>query len=341
MKNKIIFSIAVMSLTTSSYVALAGTTLINGAGATFPYPLYSKWFSDYRKVDPEVEINYQSIGSGGGIRQLMDKTIDFGASDAPMSDEQIKQAAQPIIHIPTALGAVAITYNLTDVKKPLQFNSETLSGIFMGKIKNWSDPSLQKLNPGVSLPNTPIMVVHRSDGSGTTAVFADYLAKVSTEWKSKVGTGNALKWPTGLGAKGNEGVTGLVKQSPNSIGYVELAYAQSNKLPVASLQNKAGRFVSPETSSITAAAASAQKLIPADLRVSITDAEGKESYPISSFTYLLFYQKTSGVKGEKLKKFLGWAIQDGQKDTQPLGYAPLPKNLMTPIKARISMLQSQ
>lgn len=341
--NKIhLFHLLLCALTLSlSAGAHAAPALINGAGATFPYPLYSKWFSDYRKIDTEVEINYQSIGSGGGIRQLMDKTIDFGASDAPMTDEQLSKAGQPVLHIPTVLGAVAVTYNLPGVQTSLKFSTQALAGIYLGQIKNWSDPMIQKLNPQAVLPNTPIMVTHRSDGSGTTAVFADFLSKVSPEWKSRVGVGTSLRWPTGLGAKGNEGVTGLIKQSPGSIGYVELAYAETNRLPVASIENKMNQFVAPSATAITAAAAASQNSIPEDMRVSITYADGKNSYPIAAFTYLLFYQKTAGMKGEKLKKFLAWAIADGQKEAQSLGYAPLPKNLIPRIKARIAMIQTQ
>lgn len=334
------WTLAVIAATAlSAGSVFAETTLLNGAGATFPYPIYSKWFSEYKKANPSVEINYQSIGSGGGIRQFLDRTVDFGASDAPMNEEQMAKATSPVLHIPTVLGAVVVTYNLPEVKGPLKLSPEAVSGIFLGKIKKWNDPAIAQINPGANLPATDIMVAHRSDGSGTTAIFTDYLSKISAEWKQKAGAGTAVKWPTGLGGKGNEGVTGLVKQTPGAIGYVELIYAESNKLPVAQLKNKAGQFVSPTTKSVTAAAAGALKAMPADFRVSITDAEGKESYPISGFTYLLVWRQMQGVKGQELVKFLNWALKDGQKLAEPLSYARLPETLVKKVQAKVKEIQ--
>jgi phosphate transport system substrate-binding protein len=307
-------------------------TLINGAGATFPYPLYSKWFSEYQKVDPEVQINYQSIGSGGGIRQFLDKTVDFGATDAPMTDEQISKASAPVLHVPTVLGAVVVTYNLPGVQTGLKLTSEVVADLFLGKITKWNDARIAKINAGVKLPDTAVLVARRSDGSGTTGIFTDYLSKVSTEWKSKVGTGTAVNWPTGLGGKGNEGVAGLVKQTPGAVGYVELIFAANNGLPFASIKNKSGQFVTADVKSVTAAASGALKAMPEDFRVSITDAEGKGAYPISGFTYLLVYKDT------KLTKFLHWALKDGQKFAEPMHYAPLPKTLVTKVEAKVNGL---
>lgn len=315
------------------------STLINGAGATFPYPLYSKWFSEYQKVDKEVQINYQSIGSGGGIRQLLDKTVDFGASDSPMTDEQLSKSSKPVFHIPTVLGAVVVTYNLPGIDKGLKLTPEVLADIFLGKITHWNDERITKLNPGLNLPKDAIMVVRRSDGSGTTGIFTDYLSKVSPEWKSKVGTSTSVNWPVGLGGKGNEGVSGLVKQTPGSIGYVELVYAENNKLPYAALKNKAGQFVMPSMKTVTAAAGGALKNMPADFRVSITDAAGKDAYPISGFTYLLVYKSMADGKGKEIVKFLKWAIADGQKYAEPLYYAPLPKTMTKKVVAKINQIE--
>jgi phosphate transport system substrate-binding protein len=323
-------------------VAFADQVLINGAGATFPYPIYSKWFAEFHNVDPSVDINYQSIGSGGGIRQLLDKTIDFGASDAPMTDEQLAKANPPILHIPTVMGAVVITYNLPAVKQPLKLTGELIADLFMGKIENWNDPALVKLNPELAeVKDTPVIVTHRSDGSGTTMVFSDYLSKVSPEWKLKVGAGNALKWPVGLGGKGNEGVTGLVKQAPGSIGYTELSYSSNNRLPVAQVKNKDGNFVMPSAKAVTAAANSFIKNMPKDFRISITDASGKDSYPLSSFTYILVYQTMDAKKGQKFISFLNWALGDGQKLAEPLTYAPLPKALVGQVKQKIKEVKTQ
>lgn len=311
-------------------------TLINGAGATFPYPLYSKWMSEYRKVDPEIQINYNSIGSGGGIRQLMDKTIDFGASDTPMTDEQLSKAEPKIYHIPTVLGAVVITFNLPDFKGDLKLTGDLISKIYLGTIKKWSDPELLKLNPGLkNVGDQFIVPVYRSDGSGTTAIFTDYLKKVNKEWESKVGTGTSVKWPQGLGAKGNEGVTGLVKNTKNSVGYVELIYAETNKMSSAQIKNSSGEFVKANMQSVTEAAAGSLKSMPDDFRVSITDATGKKAYPISSFTYLLVYQEMDNPKAEKIKKFIRWAISSGQKYASELKYAPLPQTLATKVGKRI------
>ena len=345
MKIKSVSGLGLTALLLATFITGSGawgspgaSLTISGAGATFPYPLYSKWFSEYRKVDPSVEINYQSIGSGGGIRQALEGTVAFGASDTPMTYEQLSKAKSPIMHLPTVLGAVVLTYNLPELKTPLTLSAELVADIFLGKITQWNDPKIQALNPGVSLPDSSLMVAYRSDGSGTTAVFADYLSKVSPEWKSKVGSGTSLKWPVGLGGKGNEGVTGLVKQTPGAIGYVELIYAESNHLAFASLKNRAGTVVVPSTKSITAAAAGALKLIPADFRVSITDSPSKDAYPISSFTYLLINQKMKGEQGRKIVAFLKWAVTDGQKMAEPLYYAPLPRELVKKIQAKIAAI---
>jgi phosphate transport system substrate-binding protein len=329
MMKALILALGLMS------VSAPAATLINGAGATFPYPLYSKWFSEYRKSDPDTQINYQSIGSGGGIRQLLEKTVDFGASDSPMTDEQLGKATDPVLHIPTVLGAVVLTYNIPDLKSPLQLSGDTVADLFLGKITQWNDPRLAKLNPGIKLPDSPVMIVHRSDGSGTSGIFTDYLSKVSAEWKSKVGSGTAVNWPVGLGGKGNEGVTGLVKQTAGTIGYVELIYAKSNSLPYASVKNSAGKFAEPNMKTVTAAAAGALAKMPADFRVSITNAAGKDAYPISGFTYLLVYRKMAADKGQRLVKFLRWAMKDGQTFAETLSYAPLPKSMVGKVAKKI------
>lgn len=319
----------------------ANTLSITGAGATFPYPLYSKWFSEFHKKKPNVEINYQSIGSGGGIRQLLENTVDFGASDAPMKDEQLKKAKIPVLHFPTVLGAVVLTYNLPTVTQTIRLTPELIADLFLGKIYYWNDPKIQSLNPEIKLPDVPVMIVHRSDGSGTTAVFTDYLSKISPEWKSRAGAGTAIKWPIGLGGKGNEGVTGFVKNSPGALGYVELLYAEKNKLPAAFVKNASGEFIKPEASSITKAADGALKTMPKDFRVSITNSPGKGAYPISSFTYLLFYKKMPKQKGTELKAFLDWAYAEGQTLASGMFYAPLPKSLIIKTKAQLSELQFQ
>ncbi len=313
----------------TAVVAVGGTMasaalLINGAGATFPYPIYSKWFDEFRKQYPAAEINYQSIGSGGGIRQVLEGTVDFGATDGPMTEEQLGQAKTPILHLPTVLGAVVATYNLPGVEK-LKFSPEALAGIFLGKVQVWNDPLIAKENPGVKLPATAIVPVHRSDGSGTSFVFTDYLSKVSPEWEKGVGRGTSVNWPVGIGGKGNEGVTGLVKQTPNSIGYVELVYTLQNKLPYAEIRNRTGRYVAPTLESVTAAASAAAAKMPEDFRVSITDPAAAEAYPISSFTWLLIPTRIADKgKGEAIKRFLDWMLTQGQSMAAPLNYAPLP-----------------
>jgi phosphate transport system substrate-binding protein len=300
--------------------------LINGAGATFPYPIYSKWFDEYAKVDPSVHFNYQSIGSGGGITMLRNQTVDFGASDAPMNDDQLKQSPSPVLHFPSVMGAVVLAYNLPDVKQKIRLTGPVIADIFLGEIVKWSDPKIAQLNPGVNLPDDPIVTCHRSDGSGTSYIFSDYLSKVSPGWAKQVGKGTSLKWPVGLGAKGNEGVTGLVQQTPGALGYVELIYALKNDIPFAIVKNHDGTWVNASLAGVTAAAAGAASNMPDDFRVSITDAPGGDSYPISSFTWLLIYKNESDkVKGQAIVKFLKWCLTDGQKFAAPLDYAPLPQ----------------
>ena len=300
-------------------------TTINGAGATFPYPIYSKWFSDYNKLHPDVEVNYQSIGSGGGIKQLTAQTVFFGASDMPMTDEQLKAAPEAILHFPTVLGAVVPAYNLQNVTH-LKFSGSLLANIFLGNVKKWNDPAIVKANPGVSLPNLDIAVVHRADGSGTNFIFCDFLSKVSPEFKQKVGASSSVSWPAGVGGKGNEGVSGLVKQTPGAIGYIELIYALQNNIPFGDVQNAAGRFVRASLDSVTAAAASAASNMPEDFRVSITNPPGKDAYPISSFTWILLNQNpTDKVRARIMVDFMKWALADGQKEAPALNYAPLPK----------------
>ena len=315
--------------------------LINGAGATFPYPLYSKWFDAYQKIDPAVKINYQSVGSGSGIKQFTEQTVDFGATDAPMKDEQLAGAKFAILHIPTVLGAVVVTYNVPGVDKGLRLTPEVLSAIYLGRIVSWHDAAIAKLNPSVKLPESAILVVRRSDGSGTTGIFTDYLSKVSPEWKERVGSGTAVAWPAGLGGKGNEGVSGLVKQTPGSIGYIELIYAENNKLPYAALKNRAGEFVLPSVDAVTAAAAAATSRMPDDFRISITDADGKEAYPISGFTYLLVATSMPKDKGRKIVNFLHWAMHDGQEYARNLFYAPLPAELVTKVEKKIDGIKVQ
>jgi phosphate transport system substrate-binding protein len=316
-----------------------GQVRLQGAGASFPNPLYQKWLSEYGKLNANVSIDYQSIGSGGGIKQIKEQTIDFGASDAPMKDEDLKSAPGEILHIPTVLGAVVITYNLQGVSQPLKFSPETIADIFLGKIKKWDDERIKKDNPGVSLPSSEITVVHRTDSSGTTAVFTDYLSKVSPEWKEKVGAGVSPNWPTGVGGKGNEGVTGQVKQTPNTIGYVELAYAVQNKQPVALIKNKSGNFVEPSLSAVTAAAAESIATTPEDLRVSITDGSGANAYPISSYTYILAYKdQKDAAKGKALVDFIWWGIHDGEKFAKDLQYAPLPDEIVKRAESKINSI---
>jgi len=309
--------------------ALAQKIQINGAGATFPYPIYSKWFSEYNKLHPEVEINYQSIGSGGGIRQLTNQTVFFGATDGPMTDEQQQAAPGRILHFPTVLGGDVPVYNIPGVDAELKFTGKVLADIFLGKITKWNDAAIASLNAGVKLPGTDITVCHRSDGSGTTYIWVDFLAKVSPEWKQKAGVATSVNWPVGIGGKGNEGVAGLVKQTPGSIGYVELVYALQNKIDYGSVQNMAGEFVRCSVDSVTAAAAAAAKLMPKDFRVSITNAPGKGVYPISSFTWLLLYESPKDKQRAKIMvDFMKWALTEGQKYARELGYAPLPESVV-------------
>jgi phosphate transport system substrate-binding protein len=314
--------------------------LINGAGATFPYPIYSKWFDVYAKENPGIKFNYQSIGSGGGIRMLSNRTVDVGASDAPLTDQQLAEAPGKILHFPSVMGAVVIAYNLPGFTGTLRLTGPVVADIYSGKVTKWDDEKIRELNPGAPLPSQDIVVCHRSDGSGTSYIFTDYLSKVSPSWATDPGKGTAVKWPVGLGGKGNEGVTALVQQTPGAIGYVELIYALNNKIPFAELQNKAGSWVKASLEGVTAAAASSAGNMPADFRVSITDAPGPDAYPISSFTYLLVYQKQSNKEiGGHIVKFLHWALTDGQKFAAELKYAPLPAEVVQRETAQIDQLQ--
>ena len=319
-----------------------GAVDLTGAGATFPYPLYSKWFADYAS-QKGVKINYQSIGSGGGIRQLSEQTVDFGASDAPMTDAELAKAkGGAVLHVPTVIGAVALIYNLPGLKEPLRLDGGTLADIYLGTIRKWNDSRLAALNPGVTLPNTDILVVHRSDGSGTSFIFTDYLATVSAKWQQGPGKGKEVQWPTGLGAKGNEGVAGQVKQTPGAIGYAELAYARQNALPVASVRNANGEFVTPTIESATAAAAGAAASLPAntDYRISIVNAKGAGAYPITSFTWILLYRnQPDAAKGQKLIDFLTWALTDGEKQAGSLDYAPLPAAMAQQLVERLKTIK--
>lgn len=309
-------------------VAMAAPVLVNGAGSTFAAPLYSKWIAEYRVVDPSVEVNYQAIGSGGGVRQFIAGTVDFGASDDPMKDEEVKQLSGGMLHIPTAIGGIVITYNIPGVTKTLNLTAEVVAEIFMGKITKWDDAKIKSLNPGVNIPGQMIVVTFRSDGSGTTAVFTEYMAAKSTEWLGRVGKGKSVKFPAGLGGKGNDGVTGLIRQNPGSIGYVELTYAKVNNLPMAAIKNRAGQFVEPTLKSVAEAAASV-KTVPADLRLSILDSAGKTAYPISAFTYILASKEMDAKKGPKFIAFLTWALDKGQPLAESLSYAPLPANVLS------------
>jgi phosphate transport system substrate-binding protein len=330
-------------LQTLALAVLGGTSAasaqltINGAGATFPYPIYSKWFDEYAKVDPSVRFNYQSIGSGGGQKQILAETVDFGASDGPMSDDNLKSAPRKILHIPTVAGADVLAYNLPG-DPALKLDADTIAGIFLGNIKRWNDAKIAATNPGVKLPDQEIIVVHRSDGSGTTYIWTDYLSKVSPEWKQKVGTNTSVNWPTGLGGKGNEGVAGQIKQTPGAVGYVELIYAVQNKMPYADVKNAAGEFVKASIESVTAAMATAE--IPDDFRFSITNAPGKDAYPIAGATWLLVYeQQKDATKGKKLVEFLKWATKDGEKMAKDLEYAPLPNALQERVLKRIDEIK--
>jgi phosphate transport system substrate-binding protein len=339
--SALLFALGCSGGTGSNSGSTGGPIRLQGAGATFPMPIYQKWISEYGKLNPNVRIDYQSIGSGGGIKQIKDQTIDFGASDSPMKDEDLKSAPGELLHIPTVLGAVVLTYNLPGSPQGLRFSPDVIADIFLGKLKRWDDARIKADNAGVNLPATEITVVRRSDGSGTSAVFTDYLSKVSPEWKEKVGAGTSPNWPVGLGGKGNEGVTGQVKQTPNTLGYVELAYAVQNSLPVALVKNRSGNFIEPTLESVTAAAAETVATTPEDLRVSITDAAGASAYPISSYTYILAYKdQKDAVKGKALVDFLWWGIHDGEKFAKDLRYSPLPEEIVKRAEAKINSITS-
>ena len=333
---------------TVAVASLATTTLaadgirINGAGATFPNPIYQKWFSEYNKLHPDVEINYQSIGSGGGIRQITNRTVFFGATDGPMTPDQLLAAPGKVLHFPTVLGADVPVYNIPGVPSDLKFSGPVLANIFLGTITKWNDPALTALNPGVNLPGSDITVVHRSEGSGTTYIWVDYLSKVSLEFKKRVGVAQSVNWPVGVGGKGNEGVAGLVSQTPNAIGYVELIYALQNKISYGQVKNANGKFVKATTESVTAAANAAASKMPADFRVSITNAPGDDVYPISSFTWLLLYENPPDKKQSKVMvEFLKWALADGQQYAPQLGYAPLPKNVVDMEMKALQQIKTQ
>jgi phosphate transport system substrate-binding protein len=334
--KKLLALVAAMAVMTS--FAFADSVLINGAGATFPYPIYSKWFDEYGKANPGVMFNYQSIGSGGGIKQITAKTVDFGASDGPMTMDQLTAAPGRIYHIPTVMGAVVIAYNVEGVSKGLKLSGDVLADIYLGKITQWNDPRITEQNAGVNLPSSSIVVVHRSDGSGTSYIFTDYLSKVSSEWKSKVGKSTSVDWPLGLGGKGNEGVAGMLKQTPGSIGYVELAYAKENVLPYAFMKNQSGAYIEPTLESTSKAADGAD--IPSDFRASIVNSPNPEAYPIASFTWLLIYKNMDDhVKGKAIVDFIRWAITDGQKYAQDLDYAPLPPNVVGLIQKKLDQVK--
>ncbi|HWZ54750.1 MAG TPA: phosphate ABC transporter substrate-binding protein PstS [Verrucomicrobiae bacterium] len=337
---KLIGVLAVVLALASTLALAEGQVLLNAAGATFPYPIYSKWFDVYHQAHSNVQINYQSIGSGGGIRQLLDKTVDFGASDGPMNDDQLKQSSVPILHFPTVLGAAVPSYNVAGVQGDLNFTPEALSGIFLGKVTKWNDPAIAGANPGIKLPGDDIVVVHRSDGSGTSYIWTDYLSKVSPDWQTKVGKGTSVNWPAGLGGKGNEGVSALIQQTPGSLGYVELIYAVQNKIPYGKVKNSSGAFVKADLASVSAAAAAAAKFIPDDFRVSITNPEGKAAYPIASFTWLLIPSKfADAAKRDVVKDFLKWALTDGQQYCEALAYAKLPKEVVAKEMKAIAQIQ--
>ena len=341
MKKRILgLTIALMALAGVAAAALS----LTGAGATFPYPMYSKWFSEYHKLHGDVEINYQSIGSGGGIKQVTEGTVDFGATDGPMDDGQLAEfktkRGSEVLHFPTVMGAVVPTYNVPGVTGELNFTGEALAGIYLGKIKKWNDPAIAGANPGVKLPGSDIVVIHRAESSGTTFIWVDFLAKVSPEWKEKVGAKTAVNWPTGMGAKGNEGVAGQIKQTENTIGYVELIYAIQNRMSYGKVKNPAGAFVKADLASVTAAAAGAAAHMPEDFRVSITNAPGKDAYPISSFTWLLVPNKFQDpAKGKAVKDFLTWMLGKGQEQAAVLSYAPLPKTVVAKEVKAISKIQ--
>ena len=330
--------IALLLISLALVLPAMGQTTLNGAGATFPNPMYSKWFSEYNKLHKDVQINYQSIGSGGGIRQVLNGTVDFGASDGPMTDEQLKQSKVKILHIPTVLGAVVPAYNVPGITGEIKFTPEVLAGIFLGKIQKWNDPAITQANPGVKFPDQSIIVIYRSDGSGTTYIFTDYLSKISKDWLSTVGKGTSVKWQMGMGGKGNEGVAGQIRQLQGSIGYVELIYAVENKITYGAVRNAAGNFVKASLDGVTEAAASVKDM-PADFRVSITNAPGKTAYPISSFTWLLIPEQSKDPnKGKIIVDFLNWMLTDGQKMTNQLSYAPLPANVVDKVKATVKQI---
>jgi len=338
MKPATFLTICLSALAAGGGSTASGQMMINGAGATFPYPIYSKWFDEYARVDPSVRFNYQSIGSGGGQKQIMAQTVDFGASDGPMSDDNLSKAPGKILHIPTVAGAVVVTYNLPG-NPALKLDSDAVAGIYLGQIKKWNDPKLTALNPGANLADKDIIVVHRSDGSGTTYIFTDYLSKVSPDWKTKVGNNTSVNWPTGIGGKGNEGVSGQVKQTSGAIGYVELIYAIQNKMPYAEVKNATGEFIKATTESVTAAIATAQ--IPDDFRFSMTNAPGKNAYPIAGATWLLVYeQQKETAKGKKLVEFLKWALAKGEDMAKSLDYAPLPPELRERVLKRVSEIKT-
>jgi phosphate transport system substrate-binding protein len=332
--------VSILLILAITVAAQAGTILLNAAGATFPYPIYSKWFDVYHQKDPNIQINYQSIGSGGGIRQLLAGTVDFGASDGPMSDDQLKEAKIKILHFPTVLGAVIPIYNISGVSGELNFTQKALAGIYLGTITKWNDPEIAGANSGVNLPATDIVVVHRADGSGTSYIWTDFLSKISDDWKSKVGKGTSVQWPVGLGGKGNEGVAGLVKQTPSSIGYVELIYAVQNNITFGKVQNASGKFLKADLAGVTAAAAAAAKDIPDDFRVSITNEPGPTVYPVSSFTWLLIpAQISDAAKRDAIKGFLKWMLTEGQGYNEGLAYARLPKPVVEKELKAISLIQ--
>src|ERR1700730_11909035 len=334
---RVLAVITAMLLGSMLFGTARSALLINGAGATFPYPIYSKWFDEYTKVDPSVHFNYQSIGSGGGIMMLRNKTVDFGASDAPMNDDQLKQSPGPVLHFPSVMGAVVVMYNLPEVKTPIRLTGPVIADIFLGNIVKWTDPAITKLNPGVPFPDESIVTAHRSEGSGTSYIFSDYLTKVSPEWAKKVGKGTSLKWAVGIGGKGNEGVTGIIQQTPGAIGYVELIYALKNNIPFPDIQNHDGNWITASLGGVTAAAAGAAANMPSDFRVSITDAPGPDSYPISSFTWLLVYKSQKDkAKGEAMVKFLKWALTDGQKYTGALSYGSIPQPVVEKELAQVN-----
>ena len=340
MKRQVLCLTIGLTAVSAAFAALS----ITGAGATFPYPMYSKWFNEYHKLHPEIEINYQSLGSGAGKQQVTEGTVDFGASDGPMNEQELadfrSKRGSEILHFPTVLGADVPSYHIPGVTAELNFTGEALAGIFLGKITKWNDPEIARANPGVKLPGSDIVVVHRSESSGTTYCWVDYLAKVSPEWKQKVGVSTAVKWPVGLGMKGNEGVTGQIKQTPNSIGYIELIYAIQNKLPYGKVKNQAGVFVKADLASVTAAAAGAASNMPADFRVSITNAPGKNAYPISTFTWLLIPAKIQDpAKKKAIKDFVTWMLGPGQKMTEALDYAPLPKPVVAMEEKALAKIQ--